>query len=53
MRLITYEFYKNVCGKRDCYVNLSIMYRTISAQRVLLQLTLAVFVAQQLAREKI
>lgn len=53
MRLITYKLYKYVCGKRDCYVDLSIIYRTISAHRVLFQLTLAVFVAQQLAPEQI
>lgn len=53
MKLITYKLYKNVCGKRDSYVDLSIVYRTISVQRVLFQLTLAVFVPQQLAREQI
>lgn len=53
MRLITYKLYKIFCGKRDCYVDLNIINRTISAQRVLFQLTLAVFVAQQLAREQI
>lgn len=53
MRIIMNKLYKNVCGNRDCYVDLSIIYRTISAQRVLFQLTLAVFVAQQLAPEQI